>query len=132
LAVPVESVKDCGFFIINSREVFLMKIALKIVQIIAVTGILSMPFTAAHAWNGNNGAGNEWGPFDGDGTGDFDMNWSVRGDGYGDGYGYGYGYGDGSGHGYGSGYGSGYGPGPGYGAGPGYYDGPGGWGGPGW
>ncbi len=66
----------------------------------------------------DSGWGNDWGPFDGDGFGDFDM--SMSGGGRGSGYGRGYGYGRDYGYG-------GYGP-YGYGGYPsGGYPGGGGW-----
>jgi hypothetical protein len=85
-----------------------------------IAGIASLPMQSAQAWwgGGPGGWGNEWGPFDGDGFGDFNMSMSGggRGHGYGRGYGYGYGYP------YYGGWGGPYG----YGGYPGY----GGWGGP--
>ena len=62
-----------------------------------IAGIASLPMQSAQAWWGGpgyGGSGSEWGPFDGDGWGDFNMSLSGggRGHGYGRGYCYGYGY----------------------------------------
>ena len=90
---------------------------MKTVTTLISAATLAVASTAATAfWGGGPGGyGNEWGPFDGDGFGDFNMSMSGggRGHGYGRGYGYGYGY-------------------PYYGYGPyGGWGGPyGGWGGP--
>ena len=61
-----------------------------------VAGMASLPMQSAQAWwgGGPGYGGSDWGPFDGDGWGDFNMSMSGggRGHGYGRGYGYGYGY----------------------------------------
>ena len=107
-----------------------MKTIIKITAISAVLALSSIG--TAQAWWGGPG-GSNFGPFDGNGMGDFNMNMRGSGSGYGNGYGNGYGapYGYGGPGGYGAPYGygapGGYGAPYGYGA-PGGYGGPGGYG----
>lgn len=117
-----------------------MKKIAKVIWVVAFIGVLGLSASVAHAWGGgpwggNRGWANDWGPFDGNGFGDFSMNWGGRGSGYGygnpyGGYGYpggyGYGYPGGYGYGYPGGYGGGYPGGHGY---PGVYRSPGYYGG---
>lgn len=88
-----------------------MKVFLRVVRLIAITGLLAMPYSAAHAWGGwgpwgNNHdgwGGSDWGPFDMDGFGDFEL--TFHGSGRGSGYGRGYNDYYGSHYGYGGPYG---------------------------
>jgi len=51
-----------------------------------IAGIASLPMQSAQAWWGGpgyGGSGSEWGPFDGDGWGDFNMSMSGGGGPYG-------------------------------------------------